>query len=265
MLLFAVGSLRTGAHETADAAAHRFAATAAGAIVIAATNAAVLLFVALLSAKLQGGVRARLRVGPSRATPVGVIAATVGTIGLSVAGGAASELLGVGHYGVMEMLETALKGAGPATLAAALAAVAVAPGIGEETFFRGLMQTRLVAALGRWPAIVIASLAFGLLHLDIVQGSLAFLIGLFLGWCAERLDGIRPTIVAHATNNAAFILSTATGWTDGVHGSSQAIAVALGLAVCGISTVVLHGRTAVRSRPPDRLASTSGRRRHPIE
>jgi membrane protease YdiL (CAAX protease family) len=244
---------RAAGHDAAIRAAHRFAFSAGGVIAIGATNASVLLLVSLVAARLLGGMRERLRMGASRATVVGLVAAVVGTIGLSVAGGAASELLRLGHGGVTEMIGSALAGAAPATLVAALAAIAAAPGIAEETFFRGLMQTRLAASWGRWPAIVTASLAFGLLHLDMVQSSFAFVVGLFLGWCAERFGGIRPTIIAHSMNNAVFVL-LATARRQGDMGrASQLIAVVVGVAVCALCAAVLRGRSAVADRSGDDL------------
>jgi membrane protease YdiL (CAAX protease family) len=226
----------------------RFATSAGHVVAVAATNGALLLLVALVAARLQGDVRSRLRIGPSRASAAGVVAASVGTVGLSIAGGALSELLGVGHEGVQEMVETALRGADPAMFAAALGAIALAPGIGEETFFRGLRQTRRVASLGRWPAIGIASLAFGLLHLDKVQTPLVFVIGLFLGWCAERLDGIRPTIVAHATNNAVFILLATVGSRASAQRGVQVAAGASGVLVCLLCAAVLRTGVAIKGR-----------------
>ncbi|HXX69410.1 MAG TPA: type II CAAX endopeptidase family protein [Polyangiaceae bacterium] len=246
VLLAAVGRLRASdRRDVTSFEAQRFAASAQGAMAVAATNAAVLLLVAFAFARLQGSVRTGLRIRRSNASAMGSIAAIFGTIGLSVAGGAASDFLGVGRSGVMGMLETALAGADPTTLALALAAIAVAPAVGEETFFRGAMQTRLAAAYGRWPAIVVASLAFGLLHLDLVQGTLAFFIGLFLGWCAERFDGIRPTIVAHAANNAVFILLAATCRSGGVSRGSEAAAAAFGITLWALCAGALRSRFAV--------------------
>jgi membrane protease YdiL (CAAX protease family) len=90
-------------------------------------------------------------------------------------------------------------------------AIGVAPGFAEETFFRGFLQTRLAASWGRWPAIVVSAGAFGLLHFDVVQGSVAFIGGLYLGAVADRFGGIRPSILAHVTNNAIFVTVAAFG------------------------------------------------------
>jgi membrane protease YdiL (CAAX protease family) len=127
-------------------------------------------------------------------------------VGLSLTSGTALELLGLrGGHGTMDQIARALSSAGPSRLPLYLAAIAIAPAIAEETFFRGLLQTRLVARWGRWPGIALSATAFGFIHLDPVQGSVAFLAGLFLGWLAERFESIRPSIAAHATNNALFV------------------------------------------------------------
>lgn len=251
-LLLGIVGLRAhaGGRDAAIDTTRRFALSAAGVSAIAATNAVVLLVVSLVAARLLGGVRMGLRIDASRATALGVAAAVLGTIGLSVAAGATSELLGLGHGGVTETVGAALGGATPVALAAAVCAVAIAPGIAEETFFRGLMQTRLSASFGRWPAIVIASLAFGLIHLDAVQSSFAFVIGMFLGWCTERFGGIRPTIIAHATNNAAFVLLAGAGRQGAAHRASQWVAAIAGVAVCVACIAVLLRPIAVEERPP---------------
>ena len=59
---------------------------------------------------------------------------------------------------------------------------------------------------GRWPAIVVASAAFGLIHLDPVQGSVAFAAGLFQGWVVDRFGGQRPRRSWRiVTNNVIFV------------------------------------------------------------
>jgi len=52
------------------------------------------------------------------------------------------------------------------TLAVAMAA---APGVTEELFFRGFVQVRLVERLGGLAGIAVTALLFGLLHFDLVQ------------------------------------------------------------------------------------------------
>jgi membrane protease YdiL (CAAX protease family) len=145
---------------------------------------------------------APLRLGRSRATPGGVAAAAAGTLGLSVALGEGADLLGLGNGGKMGQIASALAQLSPAQVLLAVGSLAVLPAIAEEAFFRGLLQTRLVASWGRWPGVAATAAAFGLVHFDPVQGTVAFAAGLFLGWVAERLGGIRPTVAAHFANNA---------------------------------------------------------------
>ena len=194
------------------AEANAFALSPAGLMTGALGNAVVLAAVALVAARMQGpAVVARLRLGPTRASPLGAAAATAGMVGLSVACGAATELLGLRGSGVTDTMAQALRGPSAGRFVAAVLTIGVAPGFAEETFFRGSLQTRLVASWGRWPGIVAAAGAFGLIHLDLVQGSLAFVAGLYLGWIVERFGGVRPTIAAHVANNTLFVALAALG------------------------------------------------------
>jgi membrane protease YdiL (CAAX protease family) len=80
-------------------------------------------------------------------------------------------------------------------------------GLAEELFFRGYMQTRLTTRWGVVTGVAISAVAFGVLHLDPMHASLAFFMGLYLGWLAELSGSVVLPIVAHAVNNlAAFTL-----------------------------------------------------------
>jgi membrane protease YdiL (CAAX protease family) len=228
--------------------AMQFALSAPGVMSAALVSGSVFVLVALATARLLGrDVRAQLRLQPTRASAAGIFGAVLGVAGLSLASGAATDLLGLRQQGTMEDIARALTHSSPARLLLALVTIAIAPAIAEETFFRGLLQTRLVARWGRWPGIVIASIAFGIIHLDPVQGPLAFLVGLFLGWVTERFGGIRPSVAAHAINNAIFVLAaslTSTGG-DGSRAGDYA-AVAAGGVACLAATTLLRSRFAVR-------------------
>lgn len=252
VLVFVVALARTGgqvAHVQDEAT--RFAFSAPGVMTAAVVSASVLAVDALVTARLLGrGVAARLRLGPTRAAPLGVFAAVAGMAGLSLAAGAAADRLGVRHEGTMEDIARALAHSSPGGVVLAVVTIAVAPAIAEEIFFRGLMQTRLVARLGGWAGIVAASAAFGLMHMDPVQSPLAFVLGLFLGWVTERFGGIRPSIAAHAVNNAIFVAVASFGSHvgsrgAGSHGADLASIVA-GAAVWLGATLLLRSRFAVR-------------------
>jgi uncharacterized protein len=229
--------------------ATRFALSTPGLLGGALVSAVVLALVSLVAARLMGGgLAARLRTGPTRARPLGIAAAIVGTAGLSLACASAAELTGRGKGGVMEAIALALQTSNPLRIVLAVLAIAVAPGFAEETFFRGLVQTRLRERWRRWPAIVATAVAFGVFHLDLVQGSLAVIAGIFFGWVADRFGGIRPTVAAHAVNNTMFVLFASLASRDQHPSRVENVVVLLaGAAVCAGATAVIRSRHAVRS------------------
>jgi membrane protease YdiL (CAAX protease family) len=253
MLIFAVALARTGGERShLHTVALEFALSAPGLIVGAGVNSAVLAAVAFSAARLHGrAVGAELRLATSRASPLGALAACAGLVGLSFACGALRELLRVEGTGGMDALADSLHGAPAGRLLAAVLAIGVVPGFAEEAFFRGYMQTRLVASWGRWPAVVVASAAFGLIHLDPVQGSVAFAAGLFLGWVVERLGGLRPSILAHVTNNVIFVVIAGFATSDAAPASRPIAMLAAGSAACGGAILLLRSPRAVRPAPAE--------------
>jgi membrane protease YdiL (CAAX protease family) len=228
--------------------ATRFAFTAPGLLGVALVNAAVLVGVTLVAARASGpGIASRLRLGPSHATWLGVSAAVLGMAALMLSCGAIAELLGIGQGTVMREMARTLQAPSPLRLLAALIAIGIAPGIAEEGFFRGFMLTRLVARWGRWPGIIVTAAAFGLLHMDPVQGSIAAVGGLFLGWVVERFAGLRPAVAAHAFNNAMFVLLASFGSPDERGTRAGTIGVlAVSVVVWAACVAVIRSPRAVR-------------------
>jgi membrane protease YdiL (CAAX protease family) len=244
LVLAVARSRAAGDAARLTAEASRFALSMSGLCAVAAVDAAVLLALALATCRLMdrgAPVAKQLAFETSRATPVGLAAAALGVTGLSLACGAMTDALGVGQGPVMRAIEDALAGSGgPLWLGVAILALAVVPGVAEETFFRGLMQTRLTAALGRWPAIVAAAACFGALHLDLVQGVLAFLVGLLLGWIASRFESVRTAALAHVTNNAVFVVLAHLRLSSAPPGGSLAALCVVGVLVTLASIAVLR-------------------------
>ena len=82
-----------------------------------------------------------------------------------------------------------------------LVVTAVLPGICEETAHRGMLL-RGLSNLGRHKAVIISSLLFGLMHLNIEQFFYATIIGIFLGYLTLYCDTIYPAMIIHFMNNA---------------------------------------------------------------
>lgn len=83
--------------------------------------------------------------------------------------------------------------------------VVIAP-VTEELLFRGLILRALRARHGRAPAIVGSALLFGAFHFDPQALVFATLVGLVLGYVADRSQSTMPSIAMHAGFNALPIL-----------------------------------------------------------
>lgn len=229
-----------------------FALSADGLMVCACLEGLVLLGVALIATRIEGAESGRrLRLGRSHATPVEGAAAIAGLVGLSFACGAALQLAGLGGEGAMDALARALYQPSPVRLALGVVTIALVPAIGEEALFRGFIQTRLREHMGRWPAIVLTSCAFGLFHRELLQGSVALLAGLLLGWTADRLGGLRPTIAAHAVNNATFVLLASLGAAGPLPARAQVASLAVGGALCAAGAAVVNRAARIESKKQD--------------
>ncbi len=205
-----VGAWRAAGHPMlARAEAQTFARSATGLVACAVIEAAILSAISFGAAGGPASPLERLRLGPGRGTKLGVVAATVALVGLSAAGGAALEILLPEGVGISETFTAALAGDAHSKLGLTLLGIGLAPAFAEEVFFRGFLQRRLEPTWGRMTAVVLAAAAFGVFHLDLAQGTVAFFAGLVLGWTAERLGSVRPCIAAHAVNNLVFVLLAA--------------------------------------------------------
>lgn len=73
--------------------------------------------------------------------------------------------------------------------------------IGEEAFFRGYMQPRLVDRWGPIVGILLTSLLFGLIHFESFHMAYAFFVGLVLGVLAHRAQSLWPAVCGHVALN----------------------------------------------------------------
>jgi len=79
--------------------------------------------------------------------------------------------------------------------------IALAPGLCEETLFRGYMQRRLIERWTAWVAILVTSLIFAAFHIMPPVVLFAFPVGVWLGIMAWKSGSVWPGVICHAAIN----------------------------------------------------------------
>jgi len=172
---------------------------------------------------------ARLRLLPGRENGIDLAVIVIGTLALGQALDSLTTIVGLADRGSLATIRRALEGAVGPELFAAVLVIGPLAGTAEEIFFRGYMQTTLSTRWRPAIAIVITSVAFGVMHLEWVHALLALALGLWLGFVAEQKGSALPAVTAHVINNTLFTLLTATAasvagfWPNVSLGSASAL------------------------------------------
>jgi uncharacterized protein len=173
----------------------------------------LVVYVVWRAAQYAGGLRqfGLLPRRPWREAAIAVVALPVAValvFGLNVAvleigRWAGHERPEVGHQllRVAQLLES------PAALATLAFSAVVVAAVLEEIIFRGWLQTCLLDLFGRawrWSAVIMASIAFTVMHLGMPWQVLPglFVLSMILGWLYERTGSLLPCILLHAGFNA---------------------------------------------------------------
>ncbi|USG65873.1 CPBP family intramembrane metalloprotease [Brevibacillus ruminantium] len=98
------------------------------------------------------------------------------------------------------------KDGNPLSILAALFVIGGLVPIAEELLFRGVVQTYLVNRLGALIGILLSSLWFALMHVDVALFAPLFVMGLCLGFLRYRFQSIWGAVLLHALNNMAGVL-----------------------------------------------------------
>jgi membrane protease YdiL (CAAX protease family) len=141
-------------------------------------------------------------------------------------------------------------------------AVTLGPGLGEELLFRGLLLRSFLAGMPPVAALILSSALFGLIHLNLLQGVGAGVIGFYLGFVVLTSGSLWPAVAAHALNNLICALFARFGgdlssvWTDGHPAWLIAVAAVLVVAaVIGLLKITAKAASSENSTgepPPDR-------------
>jgi membrane protease YdiL (CAAX protease family) len=176
---------------------------------------------------VQPNTPAALRLLPGWETGRALIVMVLGMLALGQFLDSLTWIVGWGERGSMVFVRRVLESAVGPDLFGAVLVFGLVAGVSEEVFFRGFMLTRLREHWGGRRAIVATAACFGVLHVDPngIHMVLAFVMGLYLGFVAERTGSTLPAIVCHVVNNAVYTLQTALGGTLEDRASNAVVAV----------------------------------------
>jgi len=177
---------------------------------------------AVVGRRFDGGAT-RFILGPPR-RPIGTMIRTIGLV--FVIGAGVCPLLAEGTIRLIHALtpSTVLDAhptlqalhndaqPGWITLCLWIGAAGVAP-VAEELFFRGILQNvLLVLVRSRWVTILLASLAFGAVHVSQFHTIPALVaLGILLGWAYEKTGSLVPPILVHSLFNLKTLVWDALG------------------------------------------------------
>src|SRR5262245_23078331 len=138
-------------------------------------------------------------------------------------------------------------------------AFGLAPALGEELLFRGALQRLLGLRLPVALAVLGSAAAFGVAHLDLVQGGAAFVLGSYLGAVAARAGSLWPAILSHAANNTLALAGSAGLLPAAVlPGSAFGLFLALAFAAVCLALSLRPGRLQASLPPADESDTPQG-------
>ena len=198
---------------------------------------------------VQPATPAALRLLPGWETGRALTVMVLGMLALGQFLDSVTWLVGLAQRGSMVLVRRVLESAAGPDLFGAVLVFGLIAGVAEEIFFRGFMLTRLREHWGGRRAVVVTAACFGVLHVDPngIHMFLAFAMGLYLGFVAERTGSTLPAIVCHVVNNVVYTLQTALGGT--LEGRASNAALAAGCTVLFLVCLAWLRRADVPSTP----------------
>lgn len=109
----------------------------------------------------------------------------------------------------------------------------VAP-IFEEIIFRGIILEQLDRRYGMIKAIIVSSLLFGIVHLNIHQGVNAFFIGIVAGFIYIKTNSLLLSMFLHFVNNSLAIILDFIPFLDSSNSKFSVVEL-----VCGVIMVLI--------------------------
>lgn len=85
-------------------------------------------------------------------------------------------------------------------------AIVIAAPLVEEYIFRGLVYNRVTALSNKTAGMIISALLFGIFHMNFVQGTYGFLIGLLLVYVYDKYKTMAAPVIFHMSANGFSLL-----------------------------------------------------------
>ncbi len=194
----------------------------------------------------QNGERASLRLKPNKRKTVWFV------FWMSLTCSVLSALVNAGFslfikQDVYEAMEPAAFGSGAAWQV--LLVVVILPAIMEELFFRGVLFSALERS-GTWPALLLSSLAFAMVHGNLSNFVGPLVAGLIYGYMTYVLDSVWPAVFAHIVHNLSYLFLSEAARTYSVLGIWRYVALIsvfflclfLALAMRSLENLIEKGR-----------------------
>ena len=89
--------------------------------------------------------------------------------------------------------------------ATVISTVIMAP-IMEELMIRGLSLNKLLSGTKKWTAIIVSSIIFGVIHMNLLQGLNAIVLGIVLALVFIKTRSIIACMLCHAANNLLSVI-----------------------------------------------------------
>jgi membrane protease YdiL (CAAX protease family) len=85
--------------------------------------------------------------------------------------------------------------------------IAVVPGIFEELAFRGVILSGMEKALTSREALIVSTMMFAILHLNVISLPHLAVMGFVLGYVRQRSGSIYPCMLVHFTHNLLCVIT----------------------------------------------------------
>jgi membrane protease YdiL (CAAX protease family)/Flp pilus assembly protein TadD len=153
--------------------------------------------------------------------------------------GPAANMGGASQTGFLRWVDKALEKVAKQPWLQMFLIGAVAPGLGEELFFRGFLGRGLVARYGALRGILFTSVLFGLSHIDPVQGSHAVFLGIVLHLVYLAGKSLWVPVLLHILHNALVFTRMKLGMSGTIETGLQSIPPVLLVAALVVLVLLL--------------------------